>query len=86
MPLMTSSLISSTPNSSQIWRMRWEYPALGESAASDAPTTGSAMKAATVSGPSRSSRARRRSASASPLKLVSGLDSLGQALSFISGV
>ncbi|MCY4085907.1 MAG: hypothetical protein OXG37_03225 [Actinomycetia bacterium] len=52
-PVSTSSAISSTPYSSQIARKRGKYSSGGVAAPSELPTIGSAMKAATLSGPSR---------------------------------
>ena len=62
-PVRTSSHTSSTSWRSQISRMRCQYPAGGTEPPVDEPPIGSAMKAATLSGPS----ARIARSSASPV-------------------
>src|SRR6187431_1551117 len=62
-PVSTSSATSSTSYRSQISRTRRQYSDWGTAAPVDEPPTGSAMNAATVSGPART----MASSTASPL-------------------
>ena len=73
---MTSSAISSTPCRSQISRSACQYPSGGTTAPAAEPTTGSAMNAATVSGPSAS--ISRSTSAAHPISQLGKVAPSGQ--------